>query len=130
MLLRGVAHRNEADLLEPFLNDVDSRVRANAAKGMYKFNREKAMVAIDQMCKSSDNWMRLSGSWVLGEIGNDMAVKTLAELLDDPKDFVASRAIKSLEKIIEKRREDLEEELVNTLKRKIKDARTQRKLKT
>ena len=116
-------------LMEPFLSDIDSRVRANAAKGMYKYNKEKAMVVLTQMCKSSDQWMRLSGAWAIGEVGNDIAIENLLPLLGDPKDFIVKRAIKSLEEIIKKHAEEMDEEQVNKIERRIKDARIQRKIR-
>lgn len=116
-------------LVEPFLADVDSRVRANAGRAMYKYNREKGMVALNEMCRSADQWMRLSGAWAMGEIGNDIAIKSLVNLLDDPKDFVVGRTIKSLEKALENRGNEFEEELVQKIERKVKDARIQRKIK-
>ncbi len=116
-------------LIEPFLSDVDSRVRANAGKAMYKFNKEKAMVVISRMCGSTDAWMRLSGAWAMGEIGNDIAINALIPMLEDLRDFVVKRAISSLENILKAKGSQLEEEMVQKIKRRIKDARIQRKFK-
>jgi len=114
-------------LLSPFLNDRDSRVRANAAKGMYKYNREKAMVALNEMCKSQDEWMRLSGAWAMGEIGNSVCMDVLVSLLRDPKDFVAERAVRSLEKILEKSMGQLDVVVQTNITSALRDAKKRMK---
>jgi len=114
-------------LLKPFLEDGESRVRANARKALYKFNKEKAMVLLTEMCKSDDQWMRLSGAWALGEIGSPAAAEILLSLLTDPWEFVKNRAAKSLEKILTQRREGIEgslRERIESTLRKIKKPET------
>jgi len=111
-------------LLTPFLDDKESRIRANAGKALYKFNKEKAMVILTDMCKSPDQWMRLSGAWGLGEVGSPTAAEILLSLLEDPWEFVRERAVKSLEKIVTQRKEEIEgtllERIESTLKEKKK----------
>ncbi|MDA7857880.1 HEAT repeat domain-containing protein [bacterium] len=110
-------------LLEPFLKDKDSRVKANAAKGLYKFNKEKAMVILGEMCRSEDQWMRLSASWVLGEIGTTTALEILLVLLKDPneQDFVKERVIKSLKKVLTAKRKELPTKLITEIEDALKD---------
>ncbi len=110
-------------LLKPFLEDRDSRVRANAGKALYKYNKEKAMVVLTGMCKSNDQWMRLSGAWALGEIGSQSAAEILLSLLQDSWEFVRKRAAKSLEKILTQKKEEIEK----TLLEKIESALTQKR---
>ncbi|TET40505.1 MAG: HEAT repeat domain-containing protein [Elusimicrobia bacterium] len=108
-------------LLKPFLEDRDSRVKANAGKALYKYNKEKAMVVLTEMCKSSDQWMRLSGAWALGEIGSQSAAEILLSLLQDPWEFVRKRAAKSLEKILTEKREEIEESLLERIESALKE---------
>ena len=110
-------------LLKPFLEDRDSRVRANAGKALYKYNKEKAMVVLTEMCKSDDQWMRLSGAWAMGEIGSQSAAEILLSLLQDSWEFVRERATKSLEKILTQKKEEIEK----TLLEKIESALTQKR---
>ncbi len=107
-------------LLKPFLEDRDSRVRANAGKALYKYNKEKAMVVLTEMCKSSDQWMRLSGAWALGEIGSQSAAEILLSLLKDSWEFVRKRAAKSLEKILTQKKEEIEKTLVERIESTLK----------
>lgn len=108
-------------LLKPFLEDRDSRVRANAGKALYKYNKEKAMVVLTEMCKSSDQWMRLSGAWVLGEIGSQTAAEISLSLLQDSWEFVRERAVKSLEKILTQKKEKIETTLLERIESALKE---------
>jgi len=110
-------------LLKPFLEDRESRIRANAGKALYKFNKEKAMVVLTEMCKSDDQWMRLSGAWALGEIGSQTAAEILLSLLQDSWEFVRKRAAKSLEKIITQKREEIEGNLLERIVSALKEAK-------
>lgn len=111
-------------LLKPFLEDKESRIRANAGKALYKFNKEKAMVILTDMCKSPDQWMRLSGAWALGEIGSPTAAEILLSLLQDPWEFVRERAVKSLEKIVTQRKEEIELGLVERIESILKEKKS------
>ncbi|MBA7540533.1 hypothetical protein ES705_32832 [subsurface metagenome] len=108
-------------LLKPFLEDRDSRVRANAGKALYKFNKEKAMVMLTEMCKSDDQWMRLSGAWAMGEIGSQTAAEILLSLLQDSWEFVRERAAKSLEKILTQKKEEIETTLLERIESALKE---------
>jgi len=108
-------------LLKPFLEDRDSRVRANAGKALYKFNKEKAMVMLTEMCKSDDQWMRLSGAWAMGEIGSQTAAEILLSLLQDSWEFVRKRAAKSLEKILTQKKEEIETTLLERIESTLKE---------
>ncbi|HUW22504.1 MAG TPA: HEAT repeat domain-containing protein [bacterium] len=108
-------------LLKPFLEDRDSRVRANAGKALYKYNKEKAMVVLTEMCKSSDQWMRLSGAWALGEIGSQSAAEILLSLLQDSWEFVRERAAKSLEKILTQKKKEIERTLLERIESVLKE---------
>ena len=108
-------------LLKPFLEDRESRIRANAGKALYKFNKEKAMVILTDMCKSDDQWMRLSGAWALGEVGSQTGAEILLSLLQDPWEFVRKRAAKSLEKILAQRKEEIEGTLLERIESSLKE---------
>ncbi|MFB0525861.1 MAG: HEAT repeat domain-containing protein, partial [bacterium] len=96
--------------------DRDSRVRANAGKALYKYNKERGMVVLTEMCKSDDQWMRLSGAWAMGEIGSQSAAEILLSLLQDSWEFVRERAAKSLEKILTQKKEEIEKTLLEAIK--------------
>ncbi len=108
-------------LLNPFLGEKDSRIRANAGKALYKYNKEKAMVVLTEMCKSDDQWMRLSGAWALGEIGSQTAAEILLSLLQDSWEFVRERAAKSLEKILTQKKEEIERTLLERIESALKE---------
>jgi tetratricopeptide (TPR) repeat protein len=110
-------------LLKPFLEDRESRIRGNAVKALYKFNKEKAMVILTDMCKSNDQWMRLSGAWALGEISSQTAAEILLSLLQDPWEFVRKRAAKSLEKILAQRKEKIEGNLLERIEAAVKEVK-------
>lgn len=110
-------------LLKPFLEDRESRIKANAVKALYKFNREKAMVILTEMCKSNDQWMRLSGAWALGEIGSQTAAEILLSLLQDPWEFVRERAAKSLQKIVIEKKEKIEGNLLEKIEAALKEVK-------
>ncbi len=107
-------------LLKPFLEDRDSRVRANAGKALYKYNKERGMIVLTEMINSDDQWMRLSGAWALGEIGSKTAAEILLSLLQDSWMFVRKRAAKSLEKIVTQKREEIETELLERIESALK----------
>ena len=102
-------------LLTSFLDSKESRIRGNAAKALYKFNKEKAMIILDEMVRSRDMWMRLSGAWALGEVGSATAVELLIMLLEDSEKFVKQRTMKSLEKIIHTKADTLPEVLIGRI---------------
>ena len=108
-------------LLKPFLEDRDSRVRANAGKALYKYNKERGMVVLTEMINSDDQWMRLSGAWALGEIGSKTAAEILLSLLQDSWMFVRKRAAKSLEKIVTQKKEEIETDLLERIESAVKE---------
>jgi len=76
------------------------------------------------MCKSPDQWMRLSGAWALGEIGSPTAAEILLSLLKDPWEFVRERAVKSLEKIVSQRKEEIELSLLERIESTLKEKKS------
>ncbi|MDI6641908.1 MAG: HEAT repeat domain-containing protein, partial [Elusimicrobiota bacterium] len=87
-------------LLAPFLTDPNNRVRANAAKAIYRHNKKAALTTLEQMTKSDNKWMKISAAWAIGEIKSPEAAVFLAPLLTDQDQHVRQRAIKSMENII------------------------------
>lgn len=77
--LEMIAPERIKDLLQPFLADPDNRVRANAAKALYKGGDVRGLGILMSMLGDPDELMRLSAAWTLGQIGNRIALKALAE---------------------------------------------------
>ncbi len=97
-----VTDENKAQrLLLPYIDSKDNRIRGNAVKSLYRYNKKKALIALEKMCENSNHWMRLSGAWVLGEIKDLSLIEVLFRLCSDPKEIVKKRALFSLEKFLE-----------------------------
>ncbi len=91
------------EMLKPFLNDPNNRVRANAAKAIYPYSPKLSIDTLQQMIKSTDKWMRLSAAWALGEIGTSETGEMLQLLLDDPDEAVKNTVRQSVQKILKKK---------------------------
>jgi HEAT repeat protein len=105
-------------VLEGFLEDKNNRVRANAARALYKYRPDMAFEMLEKMLKSDDKWMKVSAIWVLGELEGDRKAAQL--LLDNIKesDFhFKRRLVKSLQKLAQS-----EKGLPEEINKKIKKA--------
>ncbi|RLD18342.1 MAG: hypothetical protein DRI36_01665 [Caldiserica bacterium] len=115
-LVEGVEDKEVIEkLLEPFLEDKNNRVRANACKALYKINPERALEELIKMSKSGDKWMRVSSAWCFGEICDLRGVPVLEELTKDEDDHVRKRALISLYRIRNLKEKDLSKELKDKL---------------
>lgn len=112
-------------LLMPFLQDSDNRVKANAAKALYNFDKPRAIDTLKEMADSSDKWMRVSASWAFGEIGTDDAIDPLLELAKDSEYHVKRRAIKSLDQIYQDKKNSLSEDVKQKILRTLEEERTE-----
>lgn len=108
-------------LLAPFLQDENNRVRANAAKAMYKYKPDVALKILREMIDAQDKWMRVSAVWALGEIGADDGAQILLDLRDDPEYHVRRRVYKSLQKFQELRKDDMSVELREVVDKAVRD---------
>ncbi|MCD6423681.1 MAG: HEAT repeat domain-containing protein, partial [Elusimicrobia bacterium] len=97
-------------ILEPFLNDRDNRVRANACKVLYKHNPEKAFEKIKEMLNDGDRWMKISAAWVLGEIKDARGIDLLLNNLDTSEYHLKRMVLKSLKKIVQSPESKVDEE--------------------
>ncbi|MFH2070197.1 MAG: HEAT repeat domain-containing protein [Elusimicrobiota bacterium] len=88
-------------LLQPFLEDGDNRVRANAAKTLYRYNRKLAISTLQTMFKSEDKRMRTGAAWALGEIGDEESAALLLEKIGDPDEQCKKTITDSLKKIVD-----------------------------
>ena len=87
-------------ILGEFLQDKNNRVRANAAKSIYKYRPEEAYGVAVEMLESSDKWMKISGAWLLGEFeGDPKAAEILLKHRDEQDRHFKGRLIKSLTKM-------------------------------
>ncbi len=94
------------EMLRPFLNDPNNRVRANAVKAVYPYNPKLSIDALKQMSSSTDKWMRVSASWALGEIGTSETGEMLQTLLEDSDEDVKNKARLAIQKILNKKTEN------------------------
>ncbi len=108
-------------LLAPFLQDENNRVRANAAKAMYKYKPDVALKVLREMIDAADKWMRVSAVWALGEIGSDDGAQILLDLRDDPEYHVRRRVYKSLQKFQETRKDDMPAELRDVVDKAVRE---------
>ena len=90
------------EMLMPFLNDPNNRVRATAAKAISQYNPQLSLDTLLQMCKHTDKWMRISAAWALGELGTAESGEMMQLLLDDPDTDVKNKARQSMQKILNK----------------------------
>lgn len=89
------------DLLRPFVRHPDNRVRANAAKALWRLgDRDKPFAALGDMLTTGTLDMRLSAAWTL----RNMGVAKARDLLEraafrDPSMRVRTMAQESLESL-------------------------------
>ncbi|MEK6647265.1 MAG: HEAT repeat domain-containing protein [Candidatus Firestonebacteria bacterium] len=107
-------------VIEPLLVDTSNRVRANAAKALYKYDVARALDILKQMLKDKDKWMRSSAAWALGEIATEKSTILLLEFFADKEEKVQSMIRKSLSKTLETKRDELNSELVTQIEEALK----------
>jgi len=87
------------ELLEPYLNDPNNRVRGNAALAIFPRNRRRALDNVSEMARADDVWMRMTAAWACGEMGVSEGVKIMEPLLNDSSCHVRKRALASFKKL-------------------------------
>ena len=68
-----LVNRNEDNdvaqkILDPLLEDNNNRVKANAAKTLYKYNPEVSISIIKEMFENEDKWMNASAAWACEQL--------------------------------------------------------------
>lgn len=110
------------NMFSPFLKDPNNRVRGNAAKAIYRFNRNLALETLRDMIESGDKWMILSACWALGEIKDPIGVKLLAPILKHSDPHIRRRASMALDNILANKKaeemQELQRQINKILKRK------------
>jgi len=104
------------ELLEPYMNDPNNRVRGNAALALFPRNRRRSLDNVAEMAKADDVWMRMTAAWVCGEIGVSEGVKIITPLLNDSSFHVRKRALASFKKL-----KDADVELNLEIEQKMQD---------
>ncbi len=100
-------------LLAPFLDDNNNRVKANAIKALYRYNRERSVKMIEEMVLSEDKWSRMSGVWVMGEVEDLEGISLLLNVVSTEKEEkVKKRILRTLKKIKENKKGKIGEELL------------------
>ncbi|MFH1422295.1 MAG: HEAT repeat domain-containing protein [Planctomycetota bacterium] len=100
-----ISDQKEAvNFLSQFLNHPNNRIKANAAKALYKYKPMHAMKILAGMVKSDDRWERLSAAWALSKIKSQEAVKLLQQLAGDGDIGVSNSVKQKLTDIINERK--------------------------
>lgn len=96
------------DLAVPSLSDSSSRVRANAARVMWRFSAKRTMEYILGMLRSKDQTQMKSAIFILGEIGaeetREILLKLLAETQGELNEFVGEALIRVNRKLFRRSR--------------------------
>ena len=88
--------RDAVKFITPYLDHPNNRVRANAAKAIYKYKPAAAIKTLSKMAESEDRWQRLSAVWACGQIGKPDAIRILKKLAEDGDIGVALAAEKAM----------------------------------
>lgn len=86
----------------PYLDDISNRVRANAAKALYRHNRKLATVTFKDMISSPNEWMRASAVWALVELSEEETVALVAALKDEKHICVLEQIKASLKRLMKR----------------------------
>lgn len=90
-------HEHEVfQLCLPLIQDSDNRVKANALKLFFCFNRDKVLLDLAEMLRSGDIWMRDSALYSLGEIKDEGVIPLLLEAVSDANEEIRLKAYKKL----------------------------------
>ena len=82
-----------AGLARIFASHPNNRIRANAVKALFSLGERDAPDLLDAMLADGDEMMRLSATWVLGEIDHPRRIEKLATVAaTDPSDRVRAKA--------------------------------------
>ncbi|PIS28735.1 MAG: hypothetical protein COT43_05810 [Candidatus Marinimicrobia bacterium CG08_land_8_20_14_0_20_45_22] len=106
-------------ILKPFFEDKDNRVRANAAKILYKFNPEASMEFLNGMINDTDKWTRASGFWALGEIGTDGTLNILIDKINEPDYHIKRMILRSIKKTIATKKSEIPDETIKKAKEEL-----------
>jgi len=98
--LAQIGITESASLVAPFINDPESRIRANAAVASSRLNMEQgtheAREILLDMYDSGDEICQLSALFGLGEIGDEKSVQVLGDAVKDGRGTVRRRAMLGL----------------------------------
>jgi HEAT repeat protein len=85
------------DLVRIFAAHPNNRIRANAAKALWTMGDRQARTLLDEMLADPDEMMRLSATWLLGEIDHPLRIELLTKLsTTDPAERVRAKALNIL----------------------------------
>ncbi len=74
------------------------RERANAVLALYEVGRSDAEIALMQMLRHPDSWMRTSGLWVLARVDSPHLMFKALELVEDTVPHVRVHALRAIGK--------------------------------
>ncbi len=90
----------EAEVVLPFLKDMDSRVRANTIEALEKINAQEAIPALFPALRDPDNRIRAAAAKALQSFGEEKMFVELKKMLDSPEEWMKASAIHSLSHIM------------------------------
>ena len=92
--LESVGREEMLGLVRIFAEHPNNRIRANAVKALWTLGDTRAATLLDGMLRSDDEMMRLSATWLLGEIDLGDRIETLLKLSKtDPAERVRHKAL-------------------------------------
>ena len=74
------------------------RERANAVLALFEIGRADAEIALMQMLRHPDSWMRTSGLWVLAHVDCPHLMEKALDLISDPAPHVRVHALRAIAK--------------------------------
>jgi tetratricopeptide (TPR) repeat protein len=105
-------------VLVPFLRDPNNRVKGNAVKAVFRYNRDLAMKSLVDMVSGTDKWMQLSAVWAIAELGDPAAIDIMLDKIDYWDHDAQARALRPLHKLIEK--PNIQKDVIEKIRTKIK----------
>jgi len=84
-------------LVRIFVTHPNNRIRANAIKALWTLGDNEAGKLLGGMLDSDDDMMRLSATWLLGEVDHSGRIELLMKIAkNDPSDLVRRKALSIL----------------------------------
>jgi hypothetical protein len=97
--LKLFLQKEEADLLSPFLNDPDSRVRSNTIEALEFLKVEEAIPSLFSALEDRDNRIRSVAAKALQSFGEEKVFTVLKKMLDSSEEWMKGSAIYALSHI-------------------------------
>ncbi len=110
--------------LKELLKDENNRVRANAAKAIYKIDKTLSINTIKDMLKNESKRMRSSAIWVLGEVSSQETLDIILNIEDEDDEILKYNIKVALTKIISNKElivDEKQKEVIDSIFEKYKE---------